>query len=215
MMPIDPHPHTSKKTDHGTVDPSVKQKWVPTERSFYKLLAAFSPDPYEAVQAYELARRKLVRYFDHHVQRDAGWCADETFDRAMRRLEEGKIVTNLMPYLYEIARFIVLEMLKEEQKMSKAVIEIQVEPRRTQTETDEPNPRLDCFDRCLEELPPESRTLILEYYEDEGEAKIKHHTAMAERLGITMNALRLRAHRIRLSLEACVTKCVGQVALTE
>lgn len=214
-MPIDPYPHTSKKTDHGTADHSVKQKWAPTEGAFYRLLAAFSPDPYEAVEAYELARRRLVRYFDRHVQRDAEWCADETFDRAMRRMEEGKIVTNLMPYLYEIARFIVMETIKEDQKMSKAVIEIQVEPRRVQTDNEEPNPRLDCFDRCLEELPPESRTLILEYYEDEGEAKIKHHTAMADRLGITMNALRLRAHRIRLSLEACVTRCVGQVAVTK
>jgi DNA-directed RNA polymerase specialized sigma24 family protein len=215
MTPIDPQPHTSKTTDHGTADPPMKQKWTPTARSFYMLLAAFSPEPLEAVEKYELARRKLVRYFDHHVQRDAEWCVDQTFDRAMRRIEEGKVVTNMVPYLYEIARYIVMEIVKEEQKMNKAVIEIQVQPRQAPTEPEDPNPRLDCFDRCLEELPPESRTLILEYYEDEGEAKIKHHTAMAKHLGITLNALRLRAHRIRLALEACVAKCMTHVPVTK
>lgn len=215
MTPIDPQPDTSKTTDPGTADPPVKQKWTPTARSFYMLLAAFSPEPREAVDKYELARRKLVRYFDHHVQRDAESCADETFDRAMRRIEEGQVVDNLMPYLFEIAHYIVLEMRKKEQKMSKAVIEIQMQPRPAPAEPEELNPRLDCFDRCLEELPPESRTFILEYFEDEGEAKIKHHKAMAERLGITLNALRLRAHRIRVALEACVAKCMTHVPATK
>lgn len=211
MTPIDPPPHTSKTTDHGTADPPVKQQWTPTARSFYILLAAFSSEPREAVDKYELARRKLVRYFDNKIPEDAESCADETFDRAMRRLEEGKVVDNLMPYLLEIAHYIVLERWKKEQKMRKAVIEIQMQPRPAQTEPEELNPRLDCFDRCLEELPPESRTFILEYFEDEGEAKIKHHRAMAERFGITLNALRLRAHRIRVALEACVAKCMTHV----
>ena len=66
---------------------------------------------------------------------------------------------------------------------------------------------LDCLDCCLQKLPPDQRDLIVEYYRDGHGQRIEQRRAMAKRLGITMNALGIRACRIRSTLEACVAAC--------
>jgi YD repeat-containing protein len=66
---------------------------------------------------------------------------------------------------------------------------------------------LDCLDCCLQKLPPDQRDLIVEYYRDGHGQRIEQRRAMAKRLGITMNALGIRACRIRSILEACVAAC--------
>jgi DNA-directed RNA polymerase specialized sigma24 family protein len=67
-----------------------------------------------------------------------------------------------------------------------------------------------CLEHCLQRLTPENRELVLQYYEDEKRAKIDHRKKLAEKLGIALNALRIRAHRIRLVLEQCVQECMRQ-----
>jgi hypothetical protein len=53
-------------------------------------------------------------------------------------------------------------------------------------------------------LKPEQRDLIVEYYRDTGREKIERRRDLAKRLGITMNALGIRAYRIRDALMECV-----------
>jgi DNA-directed RNA polymerase specialized sigma24 family protein len=65
--------------------------------------------------------------------------------------------------------------------------------------------RVVCLRECLRSLPKENRELIIEYYRDEGRAKIEDRKALAEMLGISLNALFSRAKRIRDRLEQCVT----------
>ena len=72
--------------------------------------------------------------------------------------------------------------------------------------------RGECLSRCLQALSEESRALIIEYYDDERGKKIERRRRLAARLGIPLNALRIRAHRIRIGLEACVRECVGRRA---
>jgi DNA-directed RNA polymerase specialized sigma24 family protein len=62
----------------------------------------------------------------------------------------------------------------------------------------------------MEQLPQGNRELVLEYYRDEKRAKINHRKELAERMGIAPNALRIRAHRIRLTLQQCVRACLEQ-----
>jgi DNA-directed RNA polymerase specialized sigma24 family protein len=71
---------------------------------------------------------------------------------------------------------------------------------------------LDCLDECLARLPVESRTLVVEYYRDEGGAKIKSRKSQARSLGITVNALRIKACHVRASLRGCIAECVGRAA---
>jgi DNA-directed RNA polymerase specialized sigma24 family protein len=61
----------------------------------------------------------------------------------------------------------------------------------------------------MQKLTEENRKLVIEYYQDERQAKIDHRKALAERLGIAINALRIRAFRIRASLQECVTNCLN------
>ncbi len=49
----------------------------------------------------------------------------------------------------------------------------------------------------------------MEYYQEEKGKKIAGRKGLAERLGITLNALRIMVHRIRLNLEECVRECLS------
>jgi DNA-directed RNA polymerase specialized sigma24 family protein len=80
------------------------------------------------------------------------------------------------------------------------------------TAADESDLEYQCLDRCVEKLTPENRDLVLSYYQEEKHAKIEHRKNLAATLGIAANALRIRAHRIRASLQECVKQCVRQAA---
>ena len=67
-----------------------------------------------------------------------------------------------------------------------------------------------CLEKCLDELPNDDRELILEYYRSEGREKIERRSELAGRLGLSKNALILRASRIRTRLEGCVRSCCGE-----
>ena len=68
-----------------------------------------------------------------------------------------------------------------------------------------------CLEHCLDQLPETDRELILVYYQGVQRAKIEGRTRLAKRLGLSMNALSIRACRIRDKLEACIQKCCREV----
>src|SRR5262249_60660160 len=70
--------------------------------------------------------------------------------------------------------------------------------------------RLSCLEKCIEGLEKESRELIFDYYRGEQREKIDHRRRLAAGLGIPVNALSIRACRIRAKLATCVTKCCSQ-----
>jgi RNA polymerase sigma factor (sigma-70 family) len=215
MAPVDTDPPTQPpfEPERQTDDSPSPDNWSPTEKALEKLLAAFSPDGNEAAKQYELARLKLIRYFERRPETAtlAERHADEALDRAMRRIDEGKQISNLMAYLYKIASNIVNEVRKEDKIIREAVERMSTSIPIPPVE-DEDDSRQRCFDQCLENLKKPERELILEYYQEDGHAKIVHHKMMAARLGIQLNALRIRVHRIRAKLEANVKKCVNQPA---
>jgi DNA-directed RNA polymerase specialized sigma24 family protein len=68
--------------------------------------------------------------------------------------------------------------------------------------------RLECLDDCVRSLPPKNLELITQYHQEEGGAKIERRKELAKRLKIPLNALRIRAYRIRGELELCVGDCL-------
>ena len=64
-----------------------------------------------------------------------------------------------------------------------------------------------CLTRCLETLKTPDRELIVDYYRDAKRQRIDRRRELAARLGITMNALGIRAWRLRASLESCISAC--------
>jgi RNA polymerase sigma factor (sigma-70 family) len=188
--------------------PRHKTKWSLTPQAFEKLLNAFSADRDEAGVQYEIIRRKLVRFFEWRKVESAEDYADETINRVARRIESGEVIDNLNGYFYGVARMVYLEALKNQERV---VVSIDDEPGVRDKKAPEPTesePRVLCFDRCLDSLPPENRRLIVGYYQEERRAKIELRQELADNLHIPLNALRIRAHRIRVRLEQCITQCM-------
>jgi DNA-directed RNA polymerase specialized sigma24 family protein len=188
---------------------AVKEKWSLTQEAFDKLLVAFSANREDAGLQYELMRRRLVRFFECRSVDRAEERADETINRVARRIFEGQIINDLRGYFYGVARMVFKEVLKERERAPVALDDAP-EVRDELIEHDESERRFTCFDRCLELLVPENRKLILEYYREERRAKIELRRQLAERFRIPLNALRIRAHRIRTSLEMCISGCLQQ-----
>jgi len=67
----------------------------------------------------------------------------------------------------------------------------------------------------LDSLPKENRKLIIDYYQEERRVKIELRQELADKLNIPLNALRIRAHRIRVGLEKCITNCLQVSAQTK
>lgn len=182
-----------------------------TQEAFDRLLASLDADREQAGQKYVRLRLKLVKYFEWHRAAFPDREADVTLNRVARRIEEGQPVHSLNAYCYGVARLVFAESLRAQQKEREV---FECEPTAdAPDETDaDAEVRSECLERCLRALSDESRDLILEYYEGEKGGKVEGRKRLAKRLGIPLNALRIRAHRIRVSLEACMRECVGQNA---
>lgn len=191
--------------------------WALTSEAFHRLLDWLDGDASSDGLKYLEMRRRLVAYFDRKNCPTPDELADETLNRVARRLEEEGAIEGDAParYCYIVARFVFMEHLRETQKegaLSNSLRQ-QTPAALPAPEADYPRElkeqRLNCLERCLNRLEAESREIIARYYVGEARVKIEHRRALAEELGITMNALSIRACRIRDRLEACVRECVG------
>ena len=157
-------------------------------------------------------RSRLVAYFDRRNRPAPDILADETLDRVSRTLEEsGRIrVSPPARYCYVVARFVLLEDIRRAHR-DIPFDETRPLPRRDGSwgaaSDDRSEQSLECLGRCLSRLKPEDRHLIVEYYRDAKRQRIDRRRELAESLGITMNALGIRAWRLRASLERCVAAC--------
>ena len=152
--------------------------------------------------------RRLVAYFDRKNCSSPADLADETLNRAARRLEEEGKITGATPaqYCYIVARFVFLEHQRQAQTATTDLVDQVAAP--APDDTAEIRDRLlHCLEQCLGQLEADQRELILEYYRGEQRAKIDGRRRLAERLRITSNAVSVRACRIRERLEACVRSC--------
>ena len=73
-------------------------------------------------------------------------------------------------------------------------------------EEPEAGDRIDCLRHCLQRLPDEQRELVLRYHQESDH--IRSRQTLSQELGIPMNALRIRVHRVRRKLEECVHECL-------
>jgi DNA-directed RNA polymerase specialized sigma24 family protein len=194
---------------HGLKD------WQLTAPAFNQLLNWLDENKNSEGQRYLEIRRRLVSYFDRKACVAPDDLADETLNRVARRLqEEGHIETETpAKYCYIVARFVFMEYLRAAQKQNATLESL----RRLTPETEDESAQLqrkeqmlECLDRCTGELDASNREIILKYYFGKERVKIENRRQLAESLGITMNALTIRACRIRGKVHACVQQCVGE-----
>jgi DNA-directed RNA polymerase specialized sigma24 family protein len=175
-----------------------------------RLLARLDADPDRAAAAYEQLRHALEKYFDWHGAWPPEECADETLDRLLRKIDEVE-VQDVRKYARGIARLVLLEWQRRPAAVSLTDDPDLANVVATVPEPEDP-PLRDCFDRCLAELPAESRELVLQYYVAERRAKIDIRRGLARTLNISESALRNRVQRVRDRLERCVHTCAAAEA---
>jgi DNA-directed RNA polymerase specialized sigma24 family protein len=180
--------------------------------SFTRLLQWLDDGGNSHGERYLEMRRRLVAYFDRRNRPAPDTLADDTFDRISRTLEEsGRInVTPPARYCYVVARFVLLEDIRRSRREVpfEETRPIRVHPRPEPASTEDTTEQaLDCLTQCLDKLKPEERHLIVEYYRDAKRARINRRRELARQLGISMNALAIRAWRLRASLERSVAAC--------
>jgi DNA-directed RNA polymerase specialized sigma24 family protein len=195
-----------------------KKNWILTPNAFRRFLDWLDEGADSEGEKYLEMRQRLVAYFDRKNCLSPDELADETLNRVARRLEEEGEIESDAPakYCYTVARFVFMEYLRHSQKESVALDDV---PQRQTNrnfaasesgdEKEIKEVRLNCLEKCTGKLEPENRVLIIRYYFGEERVKIENRRALAASLGITMNALSIRACRIRDKLEACVKKCMG------
>ncbi len=174
-----------------------------TAEGLDRLLERLHPDRDEAAGEYEHLRRALRRFFESRGAGDADGCTDAAIDRLARRLAEQTAIDNVRHYAYGIARLVLLEQRRQPAAASIEVLADLPAPPPADSEHD---PRQECFDRCLAELPAESRALLLGYYQSERAARIDNRRQLALGRGLSDNALRSRVQRLRDRLEDCIRR---------
>jgi RNA polymerase sigma factor (sigma-70 family) len=191
----------------------IPMAWVLTEEAFSKLLESLDPDRERAGEKYEVLRRTLARFFEWRGAPAPEEHVDETLNRVARRLNEGQAVSNFGGYCYGVARLVMMESLKGQERelipLEDANPTALAAEDKAATAAEEER-RLKCLEECLRALPAESRELITEYYQDEKRDKINRRKALADRLGIPRLALGNRAQRLRDKLAQCVKGCLAK-----
>lgn len=173
---------------------------------FDSLLEWLDSDRDRAAEKYEMIRQSLIQIFIWKGCLEAESLADETFDRVMLRVPELRetYVGNPSVYIHAVAK----KLLAEHTRVRTVRLETLVppNPRTTDIENEKMS---DCLERCLLNLSPYSRDLILDYYSKEHSKKASHRKDLGEKLGVSVTQLRVRMFRIRKTLEACIGACMG------
>jgi len=168
--------------------------------AFDRLLTALHADRESAGTAYERLRERTAGLLRWWGAIDAEELADLTLDRVARKLDEGATISegSFGAYVRGVARMIFYESRRRPQIQPGDAAYLAPPP---STDPD----LLNCLESCLGALDPDDRSTVLRYYADGKLSEVRRQ--LAEDLGLTMTALRIRAHRLRVQLERCVVAC--------
>lgn len=183
--------------------PDSKTKKEVTRENFASFLEWLGPDKDRAGEEYERLRFRLRTFFSQRHCTFADELADETINRVILKSAEEKI-DNKLAYCYGVARNVYRESLRKE-RTHVDIDEVTIAAKAPE----EPAFSSECLDKCLEKLPPESKTLLLDYFSEAKMAKIQLHKRISEGLKTTQTALRMRVMRTKEKLKVCVQECMG------
>ncbi|MCU1267744.1 MAG: hypothetical protein JWM21_4062 [Acidobacteria bacterium] len=174
-----------------------------TRERFAGFLEWLSPDSNTAGEEYERLRFRLCTFF---AQRQCGFpdeLADETINRVILK-SSAETIENKVAYFYGVAKNVYRESLRKE-RTHLDIDEIDIAAKTPE----EPSFSRECLDKCLEQLSPETRSLLLDYFSEAKLAKIELHRRLSESLDMTQTALRMRIMRSKQKLKICVQECMG------
>jgi len=174
--------------------------WDIPQDAFNRLLAWLGPNAEEAGNKYEEIRRRLIKIFTCRSCDSPEDLADETINRVARKVQEvaGNYVGEPALFFYGFAKMVYLEYLRKRAHPEPPPV---VEQSRNEQ-------AYECLEHCMHSLPSGNHDLVLNYFREEKRAKIERRKELARELGITLNGLRIKVHRIISSLQGCVLACL-------
>jgi len=187
---------------------------VPPE-SFEEILAWLNPDREVAATMYVQLRHDLAKVFSFRGCADPEGLTDEVFDRVAKKLHEIQPTYVGDPRLY--FRAVANNVIKEDLKRGKTQVSLEeeselAEPLTTEPDEDDTEDIEDCLHFCVQKLSAENQKLIVEYFAKEKQAKIDHRSELAQQFGISVENLRVKVYRIRVSLQGCIERCLKSKA---
>ena len=183
---------------------------------FDELLAWLNPDRERAAAVYVQLRHDLAKIFVWNHCLDPEGLTDEVFDRVTAKVQNLRQTYQGDPrlFFYGVARNLVKENAKKIKTYASFEDAAVALRSRSQIAADEEEEsayaREHCLQSCLKNLSSEHRQLILDYYALEKRAKIPHRVKIAKDLGLSVEALRVRVYRIRVTLEGCIERCLDR-----
>jgi DNA-directed RNA polymerase specialized sigma24 family protein len=129
-------------------------------------------------------------------------------NRCARKIGEGVEIRDLATYAIGVARMLVREMARE--RIRETDLDHAPEPRVLPVEPGgDPEAGVKCLKDCLAHLSPENRDLIVRYYEGDKGHKIRSRKGLMQLFGIPAGTLRMRALRLRETLQLCTENCLN------
>jgi DNA-directed RNA polymerase specialized sigma24 family protein len=191
-------------TSESRIQAVMKGRWSLTADTFERLLQALDPDRERAAVAYERLRYRIIGLLRWWGSPAAEQLADDTLDRVARKLQEGAQIPSesFGAYVRGVARLVFYESTREPLSPLTGQEPEILAPGASRESTT----AADCLDRCLDSWEATDRDLLLRYYDAGRAAEIRRK--MADELGISATALRIRTHRLRTRLEQCVAECL-------
>ena len=179
-----------------------------TQKELEQFLQFLDVDREQAGAAYNRLRNLLVNDCAkrNHSAPDTG--ADTVLDRAAAKLAAGLVLerAKLEPFCKGIARLVCLEDYRRQWRGQQAAL-VHTANQQLPAQLDH-DQELRQQERCLQILTDEERTLLQAYYQRISLGTFQESTQerlqLARRMGVNLNTLRLRVHRLRLRLEECV-----------
>ncbi len=186
-----------------------------------RMLALLHEDPGRAEQEFNTLRRKLVKFFEWRGCSMPDDLADESIYRVASQLGEGLVIQASQPrcYFYGVARNVLHEYWDSARKEVGEIDGIgqtphlSVDPDEVAEREAERSRRerlIDRIESCMNGMPGESRTILMEYFCRTGHDKIVARNQMAQRMNISINALRLRVLRLKQDLRRCLDACANE-----
>lgn len=175
------------------------------------LLDALGPDSTNAGTAYEDLRERLIRFFRWNNCLFSEDLADTALDRLADKLARGaEPILNPARFVTGIARMVLLEQYARQNREKKMLSFLSWFQTTRAQQSEDQQPHEDALDNCLERMNPENRLLLERYYSGDAGERIRNRQALADELGIAMNALRNRALRLRSQLEKCAARYLAR-----
>jgi DNA-directed RNA polymerase specialized sigma24 family protein len=183
--------------------------------SFDNFLLHLSADRERAAERYNKLQQSLISFFAGRGSSDPESRASETIEILCRQVAEGRVFEDLEKYSIGVARNVLLKERERSSSKQVSLDDLQTDydlrfssPPQPSLAEKEVNEGLhqECMRSCVGDLPETDRLLITKYSGAGGHDRGTREE-LAKEARVSLDALRVRVHRIRSALKRCLMRC--------